>query len=238
VSTDAIASNSPPAAHASPCCSLLLLGSDGVSLRSTGGGIVMDTGSSSNVNTFSKRLIVVLIKVETNPCHRNDKFGYFFNKAQCTMEQVLESIRSLFASYDDNNIHIKHPESLERNVIESGLQMTAKLEHEERKKLEDKKAKQNRPLVTRTVDAITEEECNSFIDDEMQRRRGKTKWHHLDTCFRWQKIQQYVSSLNFTDLESYSLLQKIKQDLRNNRLSKVVYNSDDQTITKLNIYDI
>jgi hypothetical protein len=156
------------------------------------------------------------------------------------MESVIDNIKKVLGEEDSPDVEEITPNH-ERAVLNSSQQMMQKVETIEKKKKQDaavkkldsKKQSQMLHTAPRLMDG---RECDSFIDHEMDLRQKKTRWHNMDACFRWKKIQEYVYDSAIDD--KAVVLQDLKKMLRSHNLDKVLYDIAAQKITKLNYLDI
>lgn len=122
-----------------------------------------------------------------------------------------------------------------KNVLEESERIAKSAEAlEERKRADEEIKRNNRGIFRRTPvqqPPMTVDDCDRFIDAEMATRMTRTRWHHLDACFRWKKITEYLQAQHpEQDLD----IEDLRHAFRTKKLDKVTYDIKTQTVLRLN----
>jgi hypothetical protein len=75
---------------------------------------------------------------------------------------------------------------------------------------------------------------NSYIDREIAIRMQRQSWKHMDVCFKWKLVQEYIKSLHMPC--SHDILNEIRALIKTNGLANVEY--DGVRVLRLNVHDI
>lgn len=75
---------------------------------------------------------------------------------------------------------------------------------------------------------------DEFIDDEIVTRLKTKTWRHMEMCFKWRLVHEYLQEKDL--LGDASLMKELRHMLRANELQNVVY--DGSKIQKLNHRDM
>lgn len=144
------------------------------------------------------------------------------------METILDSIdRVLDAPTASDAVKVRDCES---SVLFSGQQLARSVEALEHKRAQEAAARSSGTRQPRAVAAtssnaarmVTAPRCDFLIDNESATRKRTTRWHHLDKCFKWQAVQEYVRAEHPALVSDAALMADLRELLRTKRLDKLV----------------
>lgn len=142
------------------------------------------------------------------------------------METILDSIdRVLDAPTASDDVKVRDCES---SVLFSGQQLVRSVEALEHKRAQEAAARssgtrQLRPAApSNAARTVTAPRCDFLIDNESLTRKRTTRWHHLDKCFKWQALLEYVRREHPELVEDAALMAELRELLRTKRLDKLV----------------
>ena len=151
------------------------------------------------------------------------------------MESVIDNVHRVL----DTPAEVAPSTTSDKGVLAAGQQLLGHIEAMEVKRLKDMAAKEaSRPLAyqrAKTASAarmMTNYECDAFIEEEISLRQRRSKWHHMDKCFKWKKIQEFVEAEFPAKAHDTTLMKTLRRLLQNNTIDKiVVYDNIEQRIT-------
>jgi hypothetical protein len=76
-------------------------------------------------------------------------------------------------------------------------------------------------------------QLDAFIQREMEARMKKnTSWKHLETCFKWSRVQDYMADCGVTSVDpAYA---QVRDMLKANQLTHVQYDTGSRRVIRLN----
>lgn len=159
------------------------------------------------------------------------------------MENILETIDRAFLDPTEIPPPDTRP-SQERQLLSAShhiLQQAVARDTKKKENADARRQQQTGRLVAPNSAAfdqavhMTPEQCETFIQEEMTTRVARSRWHALDMCFKWRKIQHYIDHI--ADMEpaaKTALIQQLPALLRNNTMDHVSYDPDTHRVVKLN----